>query len=267
MTPKKDGNIVKIIQTNLNGSSMDEVLGLIEGRISQNKKTFIVTPNPEFLVFAHQNPWFGDILNHSDIAIPDGIGLIWASRFLGQKVIKERISGVDLMAKLCQLAAKKGWSIYLLGGKTGIAQKTLAILVQKYPNLHGWAENGPKLSLKNWDTKLTEEYVQKINQKTPDLLFVAFGMGKQEKFIYDNWDQLKIKLGMGIGGAFDYLSGEVKRPPQWIQNMGFEWFYRLMKEPWRWKRQLSLGKFIWLCLTYPKAIKRLPCGNDDHHGS
>jgi len=287
MTPKKDGTIVKIIQTNLNSSSMDEVLGLIEGRISRNKKTFIVTPNPEFLVYAQEHPWFAMLLIQSDIAIPDGVALLWAREVIkekgffkrllkgfltGLKVIflgwgKRRATGTDLMAKLCQLAAKKGWSIYLLGGKTGIAQKTLAILVQKYPNLHGWAENGPKLSLKNWDTKLTEEYVQKINQKTPDLLFVAFGMGKQEKFIFDNGDKLNIKLAMGVGGAFDYLSGEVKRPPQWIQNMGFEWFYRLMKEPWRWKRQLSLGKFIWLCLTYPKAIKRLPCGNDDHHGS
>jgi len=275
MTPKKDGNIVKIIQTNLNSSPMDEVLGLIEGRISQNKKTFIVTPNPEFLIYGEQNPWFEEVLTYSDIAIPDGVALLWAREVIkekgflkrllkgfltGLKVIftgwgKRRVTGTDLMDKLCQLAAKKGWSIYLLGGeKPGVAKKTLAILAQKYHNLHGWAENGPNLILKNWDTNLTEEYVQKINQKNPDLLFVAFGMGKQEKFIFDNWANLKVKLAMGIGGAFNYLSGEVKRPPQWIGNIGFEWFYRLMKEPWRWKRQLSLGKFIWLVLTSKQMI-------------
>jgi len=270
MTPKKDGNIVKIIQTNLNGSSMDEVLGLIEGRISQNKKTFIVTPNPEFLAYGEQNPWFEEVLIHSDISIPDGIALLWAREVIkekgffnrllkgfltGLKVIflgwgKRRVTGTDLMDKVCQLAAGKNWSVYLLGGKKpGIAKKTLEILEQKYSNLYGWAENGPNLSLKNWDKKLTEEYVQKINQKNPDLLFVAFGMGKQEKFISDNWADLKVKLAMGIGGAFNYLSGEVKRTPQWLQNMGFEWLYRLAKEPWRFKRQLRLLKFVRLVLT------------------
>jgi N-acetylglucosaminyldiphosphoundecaprenol N-acetyl-beta-D-mannosaminyltransferase len=269
MTPKKDGNIVKIVQTNLNSSPMDEVLGLIEGRISQNKKTFIVTPNPEFLVYGEQNPWFEEVLIHSDIAISDGVALLWVREVIkekgflkrllkgfltGLKVIfagwgKRRVTGIDLMAKLCQLVAKKRWSVYLLGGKPRIAQKTLGVLRQKYPDLQGWAENGPNLDLKNWDKEMVGEWIKKINQKAPDLLFVAFGMGKQEKFISDNWADLKVKLAMGIGGAFNYLSGEVKRPPQWIQNMGFEWLYRLMKEPWRWKRQLSLGKFIWLVLT------------------
>jgi len=283
MTPKKDGNIVKILGIELISTSTSSVLGLIEGRISQNKKTFVVTPNPEFMVYAHDHPWFKRILIQSDIAIPDGIGLIWASRFWGRGVIKERVSGTDLMEKLCQMAAKKGWTVYFLGGKPGVAVKTLSTLQKKYVGLRGWAAAGPKLelrmdngedtsdggrpSLRGHDSSEVKKWVDQINRRHPDLLFVAFGMGKQEKFIYDNWNQLKIKLGMGIGGAFNYLSGEVKRPPQWLQNMGFEWLYRLMKEPWRWKRQLSLGKFIWFCFASPKAIKQPPCGSGDHHES
>jgi N-acetylglucosaminyldiphosphoundecaprenol N-acetyl-beta-D-mannosaminyltransferase len=241
MTPKKDGNIVKILQTNLNSSSMEEVIRLIKGRITQNEKTFVVTPNPEFIIYAQENPWFEKILMQSDIAIPDGVALLWAkevskknyffSRLLagfstGLKVIfagwgQKRITGTDLTDQLCQLK--------------------------------GWANPGPILTL-NPQKRILEpilevkRIVEDISKKQPDLLFVALNMGKQEKFIIDNWSQLKIKLGMGIGGAFDYLSEEVKRAPQGIQKIGFEWLYRLMKEPWRWKRQLALLKFVKLVL-------------------
>jgi len=273
MTPKKDGNIVKIIQTNLNSGSMDEVLGLIESRISQNKKTFIVTPNPEFLTYGEQNPWFEEVLTYSDIAIPDGVALLWAREVIkekgffkrllkgfltGLKVIflgwgKRRVTGTDLTEKLCQLAAKKGWSIYLLGGKERIAEKTLKILQTKSVGLRGWAESGPQLSLRSgiWSQeseKKADQLIKSINTKSPDLLFVAYTMDKQLKFIGENWPKLKVKMAMGVGGAFNYLSGEVKRAPQWIQNMGLEWLYRLCREPRRWKRQLRLLEFIWLVL-------------------
>ena len=88
-----------------------------------------------------------------------------------------------------------------------------------------------------------QELVAKINQNKTDLLFVAFGMGKQEKFIFENWPLLKVKVAIGIGGAFNYLSGEAKRPPEWVQNLGLEWFYRLFKQPWRFKRQINVFKF------------------------
>jgi len=273
MTPKKDGNIVKIIQTNLNSGSMDEVLGLIESRISQNKKTFIVTPNPEFLTYGEQNPWFEEVLTYSDIAIPDGVALLWAREVIkekgffkrllkgfltGLKVIflgwgKRRVTGTDLTEKLCQLAAKNNWTVYFLGGKEKErAPRALENMQKKYPGLKGWAAAGPKLEMTNgqWimGKKEIKKSIEEINQKQPTFLFVAFGMGKQEKFIAENWDKLNVKLAMGVGGAFDYLSGQIKRAPQWIQNLGFEWLYRLFCEPWRFKRQLRLAKFIWLVL-------------------
>lgn len=274
-TPKKDGNTFKILGIELIGNTFAEVLGLIEARISQNHKTFITTPNPEFLVYVQDNPWFARLLIQSDIAIPDGVALFWAEEVLlkkglfprlfvgfliGLKVIfsgwgEKRISGTDLTEKLCHLAAQKGWTVYFLGGKPGIAQKTLNLLEKKYPGLKGWAAAGPNLELimdnGEWKTEQKEinRCVDEINKEKPDFLFVALGMGKQEKFIGENWGQLKVKLGIGIGGAFDYLSGEVRRAPQWIQKTGFEWLYRLCQEPWRWKRQLKLWQFIWLILT------------------
>lgn len=272
-TLKKDGNSAKILEVSLVSASMTEVIGLIEKRLESQQKTFIVTPNPEFLVFSQENSWFKTILKQADLAIPDGVALIWArevikgknlpSRLLisfktGFKVIFQgwgvkRVTGTDLTDKLCQLAARKGLSVYFLGGKDQTANFALKRLQSRYKDLKGWGEVGPNLRLKDgiWISDLQEinKWVAEINQNKPDLLFVAFGMGKQEKFIYDNWSQLKVKLAIGVGGSFDYHSGQVERASSQIQKAGFEWLYRLIKEPWRFKRQLRLLKFVWLILT------------------
>jgi len=237
-----------IVGISLDSISQRRLLKKIIERIEKYKKTFIVTPNPEFIVFAQKHSWFKKILNQADFAIPDGVGLIWAGKILGQP-IKERISGTDLMEKLCREATKRSLSIYLIGGKPGVAKKALRVLKKRYPGLKGWAETGPQISLDTsevvlMDTSVSE--VKQINQKKPDLLFVAFGMGKQEKFIYDNWDRLNVKLAMGVGGAFDYLSSQVPRAPNWVRKAGLEWLFRLIHQPWRWRRQLTLLEFIWL---------------------
>jgi N-acetylglucosaminyldiphosphoundecaprenol N-acetyl-beta-D-mannosaminyltransferase len=253
---------------------MEGVLRLIGQRLDGGKKTFVVTPNPEFLVFGCQHQWFKKLLNSATIAIPDGIALLWALRVIkgrnffvrlgigfwtGLKVIfagwgRKRVTGTDLMEKLCQLAAKKGWSVYLFGGELpGVAWETLRVLKERYPGLRGWANSGPKFEIRNlqlignWQLEIGK-LVEEINVRQPTFLFVALGMGKQEKFIWDNWGGLDVKLAMGVGGAFNYLSGRVKRAPIWIQNLGFEWLYRLYREPRRAKRQRSLLTFIWLVL-------------------
>lgn len=274
-TPKKDGNTFQIFGTELIGSSFRELLGLIEQRMAQNQRTFITTPNPEFIVYAQQHPWFKELLIQSDMAIPDGVALLWAKevlkknnlflRFLvgfstGLKVIfigwgGKRITGTDLTEKLCQLAAKNNWTVYFFGGKEKErAPRALEKMQKKYPGLKGWANPGPKTVTLDFGKMILgpdseiKRVVKDINEKHPDFLFVALNMGKQEKFIADHWGQLKIKLGMGIGGAFNYLSGDIKRAPLGIQKTGFEWFYRLCQEPWRWKRQLKLFQFIFLVL-------------------
>jgi len=207
----------------------------------------LVTPNPEFVVYAHRQPWFRQILNSADFAIPDGVGLVWAARFLGQP-LHRRIPGTDLMEKLCREASRRGWSVYLLGAKPGVAKKALAVLKRRYPGLKGWAESGPVIKNSGLKKKEALVWVKKINEKRPTFLFVAFGMGKQEKFIFENWKAMEVKLAMGVGGAFDYLSGTVPRAPVWIRKIGFEWFYRLFRQPWRGRRQLALIKFVWLIL-------------------
>jgi N-acetylglucosaminyldiphosphoundecaprenol N-acetyl-beta-D-mannosaminyltransferase len=271
--PKKDGNTFQIFGTELISSSFGELLGSIEQRTAQGQRTFITTPNPEFIVYAQQHPWFKKLLIQSDMAIPDGVALLWAKEVLkennlflrllvgfltGLKVVfagwgEKRITGTDLTEKLCQLAAKNNWTVYFFGGEEKTTPKALKRMQEKYPGLKGWANFGPRLSL-NLQKLILEpvlevkKIVEDINNKQPDFLFVALNMGKQEKFIADHWSQLKIKLGMGIGGAFNYLSGDIKRAPLGIQKTGFEWLYRLYQEPWRWKRQLKLLQFIFLVL-------------------
>jgi N-acetylglucosaminyldiphosphoundecaprenol N-acetyl-beta-D-mannosaminyltransferase len=239
-------NTTTIAGISLVGSSQDQLLAVLEEKINFRHKLFLVTPNPEFVVFAETNPWFKTILKKADLAIPDGTGLLWASKIL-DKSLKERISGIDLMADLCRLAAKNGWTVYLLGGWSGVAKKALAVLKKRYPGLKGWAESGPVMSLES-RVKSHQFWVKKINQKNPDLLFVGLGMGKQEKFIAANWNKLNVRLAMGVGGAFDYLSGEISRAPKWMRDGGFEWLYRLIREPWRWRRQLALLKFVGLVI-------------------
>lgn len=254
-TPKKAGSRAKILGVSLDSTSQALLLRKISQKIRVGKrKIFLVTPNPEFLVFAHNHPWFKKVLNKADFAIPDGVGLIWVSDCLGHRpAIKERITGVDLMEKLCQEAAHHGWSVYFFGGEPGVAQETLVVLKKRYPRLKGWAESGPRIDLSITTSRLSPqkeiaEWVKRINSQRPDLLFVALGMGKQEKFIWDNWKRLDVKLAMGIGGAFNYLSGRVPRAPKWLRNIGLEWLYRLIRQPWRLRRQLRLLKFCFLVL-------------------
>ncbi len=269
-TIKKGLYIGKIIQDSLNSSSYDEVLNKVSKRLQAQKRSFLVTPNPEFLVYASENPWFSNILDKADMVIPDGVAFFWAQEVLkgknilsrlgiglkvGLKVIfrgwgKKRITGTDLVELLCKQAAQTGKTVYFLGGRPikgkKVGEIALRKLQNKYSGLKGWVDEAFELDLKEINSRnnKVKQLVARINQKKPDFLFVALNMGKQEKFIWENWSKLDVKLAVGIGGAFDYLSGMVKRAPLWLRNAGFEWLYRLIKQPWRFSRQLSLLKFI-----------------------
>lgn len=249
---KKALDTVKIAGLSFTSTSESRLLAFLIEKIKSGGRVFITTPNPEFLVFARHNSWFKLCLDKADIAIPDGMGLIWAGKLLN-KPIKERISGTDLTEKLCQLAVKNNWRVYLIGGQPGVARKALETLKGRYSGLKGEADSSSKLKLVGGEWTLGAERgvkktVKEINSQKPDLLFVALGMGKQEKFIADNWSRLNVKIAMGVGGAFDYLSGEVVRAPKWLRNFGLEWLYRLFRQPWRWRRQLRLMEFVWLVL-------------------
>jgi N-acetylglucosaminyldiphosphoundecaprenol N-acetyl-beta-D-mannosaminyltransferase len=199
---------------------------------------YIVTPNPEFLLAAQQDEEFFYILNKADIAVPDGVGLSLAALTMG-KVLK-RISGIDLIYDICQIAAEKGKSIFLLGGGEGVAARAAKQLQKLYPNLKiVGAETGLKPD--EWEIKgglwtkgevRSKKLEVRINESNSDILFVAFGHVKQEKWIWHSLKNLpSVKIAMGVGGSFDFIAGNIKRAPKVLRMLGLEWLWRLLQEP------------------------------------
>lgn len=236
---------IKILGIKIDVVDFKTTLVKIEQFIKSQKPHQIVTVNPEFVMTAQQDSEFKEVLNKADLSVPDGIGIVWASRLLGFP-LKERVAGVDLVEQIAKLAAEKGYSIYFLGGREKVAEKTAFNLKKKFPALKiAGTESGSPYEL---------EIISKIKQASPSVLFVAFGHPKQEKWIYKYKNRLGVPVMIGVGGAFDFISKNVPRAPKWVQNIGLEWLFRLIKQPWRIKRQLALFRFAYLILK--EAVRK-----------
>ena len=238
---------IKILKVGFNNLDYNRVLEyLLKILKKDDRNRYFVTPNPELLIIANKDDSYRKILSSADLALPDGVGVVWASKLLG-KPLAHRLSGVDLMDNVCRDVARRPITVGFLGGGPGIAEKTSKCLRQKYPGLKVLLAYGG-----NPDRK-TAEFIKKETQrddgdKKIDILFVAFGSPKQEVWIAENLKDLPAKLTIGVGGAFDFISGNIRRAPLWIRNLGLEWLFRLIMQPRRIKRQLSLIRFIALVL-------------------
>lgn len=242
---KKELLGVSISQVSFEGAvaAVGELISLDKQSLHPDelKHRYIVTINPEFIVQAQKDSQFRDILNHADLAVADGVGIKLAALILGWGNI-ERIAGVDLVERLFEEANRLGWRVFLLGGKQGSGELAAKMLKIRYPNLQA-------VGLFEGDGSETgdTETVPAVTVGGPiDLLLVAYGHPKQEKWIRRNLDKTQAKVAIGVGGTLDYLSGQKKRAPKWWRQSGFEWLYRLLHEPWRWQRQLALPKFVYL---------------------
>jgi len=236
-----------VLDVGITNSTKQEVLEyIIKGLEKNGKKYFIVTPNPEILVLANKAKEYKKILNKAGVAIPDGIGIVISGKILGI-TFKERITGVELLESLCLAVAKKPITVGFLGGGEGIAEKTAECLVEKYPGL--------KVAFAHPDYNFYKNYNDYNGYKRIDILFVAFGAPKQEMWMSEHLDKLPVRVAIGVGGAFDYISGKVPRAPRLVQKLGFEWLFRLIRQPWRIKRQLALLEFIFLVLREKLASK------------
>ena len=261
-----------ILKVGITDEKAKTILESVFELLKKDKKFFIVTPNPEIVVYATKHPSYEKVLNRAEIALADGIGLFVAGKILG-KSLAERFTGVDFIENLCMKSKDQPISIGFLGGRSGIAEKAAECLQAKYPWIEvvfasdEWSEPGFTGSVEARSThqearahSIEEEgrggkkptspvhHVEPNHAPTIDLLFVAFGAPKQEEWIAENLEKLPIKAAMGVGGSLDYISEEVKRAPAWIRSMGLEWLFRLVLEPWRWKRQMALLEFLWLVL-------------------
>lgn len=223
---KIGNNKVYILGVGVAITSMTQVLNKIDQicRSSFRKPFLIVTVNQEFVMLAQADPLFDKILNNADLTIPDGVGL--------------RLAGINTIVpgrKLVSSLITKSYRIYYLGGQDNVTKDMAA----KY----GGKSDPGEPDINN--PHRNDEILANISAYRPDILLVAYGAPAQEKWLWVNRDKIKAKVVMGVGGTFDYLTGRAKVPPDWINQFGLEWLWRLVHEPWRWRRQLNLMRFMW----------------------
>jgi N-acetylglucosaminyldiphosphoundecaprenol N-acetyl-beta-D-mannosaminyltransferase len=235
-------DLLKILEVNIDRLDMQGAVERVKNLLSEDGPSLIVTPNSEMLAAAAEDAELARILNSADLAVPDGAGVILASKIMGQK-LPERVAGFDLITELFAQLENEDCSFYFLGSKPGIVDKAAAELKKRYPNLniagyhHGYL-----------DKELQQNVTAEINEKGIDLLLVGMGVPLQERFLDKNLDGLNVKAAVTVGGSFDVIAGEVERAPLWMQKAGLEWFYRLVQEPSRFGRMLLLPKFIYLVI-------------------
>lgn len=226
--------------------NMNQAMELAKKGIEEKEPCVIVTPNSEIIMRAREDARLERIIRSAAVVVPDGIGLVLASKIMGLP-LQERVTGIDLMQNLLKWASEDKKKIYFLGGKPGIAEKAASKIKEEYPDIdivgarHGYFK-GLHTGAKGHEEELA--VVSDIAQKKPDMLFVALGAPNQEYFIDTYKEQLNAGLLMGVGGSLDVLSGELNRAPEFYRNYGLEWLYRLIKEPWRIKRMKVLPVFM-----------------------
>jgi len=216
---------------------MDEAIGRINSFITSGGSHQLVTVNLDFLRLAHENKEFRGIINRSDLAVADGMPLVWASRWMGAP-LPERVTGVELVDRMCELAARKGYSVFLLGGADGVADGAADVLKARYPGLRVAGTYSPPMG---FGADEDHKMVEMLRAAQPDMLLVAFGAPKQDNWIAAHRHELNVPVAVGIGGVFNFLTGRVRRAPSWMQRTGLEWFYRFAQEPTRlWRRYFMM---------------------------
>ena len=239
--------VVSILDVPVHAITTEKALEQVEQFMSESRLHQIATVNPEFIMKAEEDESFQRVLQGSDLCLPDGIGLLFASRWLRQP-LPERVAGSDFVYKLAALSSEKGWRLFLLGAEEGIAQEAALVLKDKYQGLTvaGTCSGSPAVSE-------NEAIVRQINASQADILYVAFGAPRQDKWIDRNRESLEtVRVAMGVGGSFDFITGRTVRAPLWIQRLGLEWLHRLIQEPWRWRRMMALPRFAAKVAFYRK---------------
>lgn len=240
---------LRILNVRVDKVDMMAALCSIDSFIKEETFHHVITLNAEIIYQAQFNPELKELINGADLVTPDGAGIVWAAGYLGEPVT-ERVTGIDLMDRVCQQAHLNGWKIFLLGGAPGVADEAARKLQEAYPNICiAGTQHGYFSGLEEKDV------LEKVQSAAPDILFVALGAPRQEFWIRKNRDRLPVKVAVGVGGSFDVIAGRVKRAPLWMQKMKLEWLARLIKEPWRAKRMLSLPKFVLLVMKSKSELE------------
>lgn len=230
--------------------TMREAVQLIQNWVEEDGSVprAVYTPNSEIIMQAQRNAEFKNILNEAALLVPDGAGVVLASKIL-KTPLKEKVSGIDLVKNLFRVFSGKNVSFYILGGQPGVAEMAAVNIIAEYKKIkivgydHGY-----------FKPEEESDVIQKINNAKPDIVLVGLGAPKQELWINRNMYRLNCKVLIGVGGSIDVFAGKVSLTPEFIRKAGFEWLHRLLREPRRIKRMMDLPRFM--ILTFKKRFLR-----------
>jgi N-acetylglucosaminyldiphosphoundecaprenol N-acetyl-beta-D-mannosaminyltransferase len=242
---------IRILDVAVDDLVEQEALERVAGFVADGGPHHIVTVNPEFVMEARRNSAFRRVLSAADMATADGFGLLLAARLRGQ-AFRSRVTGVALTDLIAAEAARRGWSLFLLGAAPGIAEQAADQLRRRCPGLRiaGCYAGSPRLE--------DEPAIRaRVAAARPTVLLVAYGHPAQDLWIARNQPLLRVPIAIGVGGVFDYLAGTAPRPPDWMRKIGLEWLYRLVRQPRRWRRILiAVPLFLWAALREGRVGSR-----------
>lgn len=222
---------IKFMNTNIDNLTMAETLHEIDKLIQKKNCSYVVTPNVDHIVRLEKDEELQKVYKNASLILTDGKPLIWISKWY-KTPIKEKISGSDLFPRVCQLAANKNYTMYLLGAAEDVADTAARNLMKKYPGLNIVGTYSPPFGFEKNEQEMNKIKTQ-IQDVHPDILIVGLGCPKQEKFMYYHCKELGVPISFGLGASIDFEAGNIKRAPKWMSNHGLEWLYRFSKEPKR----------------------------------
>lgn len=249
-TPTPLPRSVSIFGVRVDDVTEEEAVARCERFIAERRR-IVVTPNPEIVMAARRDRAFRHALARADLAIPDGGGLLLAARWW-RRPLREQVRGSDLADRLIERAAVRGYRVFLLGAAPGVAEEAARRLIARFPGLTiAGVYAGVASEAHDGDTRAAIAAAGPV-----DILLVAYGAGKQEEWMTRNVPLLDVGVALGVGGALDFMAGRVRRAPLFIRRLGLEWLFRLLVQPWRWRRQLGAARFFPLAAGH--ALRRTP---------
>lgn len=224
-------NRIKLLNTEIDNLTMNEAVDKIDQLIQKQETSYVVTPNLDHIVILEKDKEFFEIYENADLIVADGKPLIWISKLL-KRPLKEKISGSDLFPKICELSVKRGYKIFILGAGVGVAEQAVLNLENKYPGIQFVGTYSPQYGFEEIQEEL--DFIKnKIVSAHPDILAVALGSPKGEKFIHRHLKEYNVPLSISIGATIDFEAGNVKRAPKWMSEIGLEWLFRITQDPKR----------------------------------
>lgn len=231
---------LEILGVRVDDATYRDLLAQVDEFVASGEPHQIVTVNSEMLVAAHDDPDLAQMLNTGDLNVADSVGVILASHLLGSP-LQERVTGSDGIFELSSHCAAQGYRAFFLGAAPGVAEMAARQLTEQYRDLQvvGTYAGSPHPEDK-------DDIITRVRAADPDLLLVAFGVPAEEQWIARNRESLGVPVMIGVGGTFDFVAGVTRRAPTWMRKAGLEWLFRLIREPWRWRRQVALPRFVTL---------------------